>query len=280
MKDFLRDNGGLLLIIAVLLALIVAVTSALLKGVADPLSNLTNLITTPIRDGVSAVASWGENWYTDLFRQDETRAELEELRRMYADLEEKYRDAQQALEENVSLRNLLGLAQQRRDLDLESAVVTAHGTSNWDSTLTISKGSDAGVALGDCVIDEYGYLVGVIDELGSNWSVVMTVVDSDLEMGGLIARTDGTAILEGDFTLMEQGRLKLSYLPENSELMAGDQVLTSGLSGIYPARLVVGHVEEVRTEASGMTRYAVIAPETDLNGLKQVFVIKSFDIVE
>lgn len=280
MKDFLRDNGGLLLIIAVLLALIVAVTSALLKGVADPLSNLTNLITTPIRDGVSAVASWGENWYTDLFRQDETRAELEELRRMYADLEEKYRDAQQALEENVSLRNLLGLAQQRRDLELESAVVTAHGASNWDSTLTISKGSDAGVALGDCVIDEYGYLVGVIDELGSNWAVVMTVVDSDLEMGGLIARTDGTAILEGDFTLMEQGRLKLSYLPENSELIAGDLVTTSGRGGVYPPGLVVGHVEEVHTEATGVTQYAVIQPESDLENLKQVFVIKSFEIVE
>ena len=62
--------------------------------------------------------------------------------------------------------------------------------------------------------------------------------------------------------------------------MAGDQVLTSGLSGIYPSGLVVGHVEEVLTDASGMTRYAVIVPETDLNSLEQVFVIKSFDIIE
>ena len=114
----------------------------------------------------------------------------------------------------------------------------------------------------------------------ANWSQVMTVVDSDLEMGGLIARTDSAGILEGQFDLMGEGKLKLSYLPENSEFMAGDQVLTSGLSGIYPSGLVVGHVEEVLTDASGMTRYAVIVPETDLNSLEQVFVIKSFDIIE
>ena len=44
--------------------------------------------------------------------------------------------------------------------------------------------------------------------------------------------------------------------------------------------LVAGHVEEVRTDASGMTRYAVIAPETDLDGLQQVFVITDFTVNE
>ena len=67
---------------------------------------------------------------------------------------------------------------------------------------------------------------------------------------------------------------------ENSEFMAGDQVLTSGRSGLYPSDLVVGYIEEVRTDPSGMTRYAVVAPETDRSDLQQVFVITSFDIVE
>ena len=57
---------------------------------------------------------------------------------------------------------------------------------------------------------------------------------------------------------MGEGRLKLTYLPENSELIAGDLVTTSGRGGVYPAGLVAGHVEEVRTDASGMTRYALL----------------------
>ena len=39
-------------------------------------------------------------------------------------------------------------------------------------------------------------------------------------------------------------------------------------------------MEEVRTDASGMTRYAVLVPETDLDSLQQVFVIKDFEVVE
>lgn len=280
MKDFLRNNGVLILIIAVLLTLIVAVTSALMGGVADPLSNLVGIVTTPVRNGVNAVANWTEEQYQRLFLQDQMQAEYEQLKRDYAKLEEQLREAESDAEENERLRNLLGLREKRRDFVFESATVTSHGSSNWDSALMLSKGSSVGVEAGDCVVDEYGNLVGIIDEVGVNWSQVMTVVDSDLEMGGLIARTDSAGILEGQFDLMGEGKLKLSYLPENSEFMAGDQVLTSGLSGIYPSGLVVGHVEEVLTDASGMTRYAVIVPETDLNSLEQVFVIKSFDIIE
>jgi len=79
---------------------------------------------------------------------------------------------------------------------------------------------------------------------------------------------------------MSQGRLKLSYLPENTELLAGDLVVTSGKGGVYPSGLVVGSIESIHTDPSGMSRYAVVAPRADLDHLIQVFVIKQFDIVD
>ena len=99
-------------------------------------------------------------------------------------------------------------------------------------------------------------------------------------MGGILARTDTAAILEGDFALMGEGKLKLSYLPENTDLVSGDEVLTSGRGGVYPAGLLVGTVDTVHTDDSGMTRYAIITPSANLNDLQQVFVITDFDIVE
>jgi len=83
--------------------------------------------------------------------------------------------------------------------------------------------------------------------VGSNYSVMITVVDANLQMGGIVSRTDSTAMLEGDFTLMQEGRLKMTYLPENTELLTGDLVLTSGLTGIYPSGLVVGAIESLHT---------------------------------
>ena len=270
MKDFFRHNGILILIAAILLALVTAVVSMLFGGVADPLSNLVGILTTPVRNGITAVTNWAEEKYNDAFELEQMKEELAGLKQRNAELEAQAREAEAALQENERLRNLLEL--QPKEWSCDKA------TSNWESTLTIGKGSAAGIAVDDCVVDEYWNLVGVVAEVGENWATVRTLVDSDTEMGGQLARTGGAAILEGDFALMGEG--KLTYLPENSELIAGDLVTTSGRGGVYPAGLVAGHVEEVRTDASGMTRYAVIAPETDLDGLQQVFVITDFTVNE
>lgn len=281
MKDFFRRNGGLILIAAILLALVTAVVSTLLGGMADPLSNVVQFLTTPARNGISAVLNWTEERYSDAFEQEQLKQENEELKQRLAELEEKEREYESALQENERLRNVLDLRPKERSFDeLESAMVTARSASNWASTLTLSKGSAQGVAVDDCVVDEYWNLVGVVAEVGENWCTVRTLIDSDTELGGLVSRTGGAAILEGDLALMGEGKLKLTFLPENSQLMSGDLVTTSGRGGVFPSGIVAGHVEEVRTDASGISQYAVIVPETDLDNLKQVFIIKDFTIVE
>ena len=152
--------------------------------------------------------------------------------------------------------------------------------SNWASTLTLSKGSTDGIEAGDCVITETGVLVGVVSETGINWSTVSTIINTDTEIGGIVTRTYSAGVLEGDFALMNEGKLKLNYLPEEAQLVSGDEVLTSGRGEIFPSGLVVGRVEGVFTDPSGKTRYAVIEPEVTLDSLIEVFVIKEFEIVE
>lgn len=83
---------------------------------------------------------------------------------------------------------------------------------------------------------------------------------------------------------MSQGKLKLTYLPEGTQLLAGDTILTSGLrsggTATYPSGLVVGYVEQMRSDDSNMNDYAILTPAAALDKLEQVFVIKSFDVVE
>ena len=280
MKDFFRRNGLLILIAAILLALVTAVVSMLLGGKANPVANFVNFITTPVRNGISAVTNWAEERYSDAFELEQMKTQLEELKKENSELEAKIREAEAAIQENERLYNLLELTPKGREFTKEAAMVTARSTSNWESTLTLSKGTNQGIEVDDCVVDEYWNLVGIVAEVGENWCTVRTLIDANTEMGGQLVRTGGAAILEGDLALMGEGKLKLTYLPENSQLMSGDLVTTSGRGGVYPSGLVAGHVEEVRTDASGMTDYAVIVPETDLGNLQQVFVIKDFTIVE
>ncbi len=284
MKDFLKQNGILLLIVALLLALIAVVFSFTFGGIANPFANLAGVISTPFRNGIHAVVEWTEGMYSDAFERDRLESELEELRQENQRLKAEAREGEAASRENQRLRDLLGFQQKHAEFQMEPAAVTARGSSNWSSTLTVSKGSASDVEAGDCVVDQYGNLVGVIDQVGLNWSRLLTVVDVDLEMGALIARTDGAAILEGDFTLMTEGKLKLSYLPEGTQLLAGDSILTSGLmsggTATYPSGLLVGYVSEVRSDPGGMSDHAVLVPAADLDALEQVFIIKDFDVVE
>ncbi len=284
MKDFFKNNGILILTIALLLALITAVLSFTFGGIATPLANLAGIVATPFRNGIHAVVEWTEGVYSDAFERQALEEELEKYKQRVAELEEQARQGEAASRENERLRDLLGLKNERPDFDLQDATVTARGSDNWTSTLTVNQGSAADVEAGDCVVDQYGNLVGIITKVGLNWSTLITVVDADLEMGGLIARTDGAAILEGDFTLMGEGKLKLTYLPEGTQLLSGDVVLTSGLmsggTATYPSGLVVGKVEAVRSDVSGMSDYAVLTPAADLDSLEQVFIIRGFQMVD
>ena len=280
MKDFLRQNGILLLVIALLLSILIGVLSVVMGGQADPLSNLTNTIVSPLRGGVTAAADWVEGVYTYIFHYGELEQELNGLRVRVGELEEQVREGEEASRENEQLRELLNLQARRRDFVFEGARVTARSTSNWESTLTLSKGSSSGIQAGDCVVTEMGVLVGVVSKTGLNWSTVSTIINTDTQMGGIVNRTYSAGVLEGDFSLMNQGKLKLYYLPEGAQLVSGDEVLTSGRGEVFPSGLVVGQVEGVFTDPSGQTRYAVVKPAVDLDALIKVFVIKDFEIVE
>ena len=280
MKDFLRNNGIWLLVIALLLSVLIGVGSSLMGGNTDPLSNAVTTVTAPIRNGIAAVAGWAEGVSRYVLRYGEIQQELDSLRAQVAQLQDDLRSAQEASRENEQLRQLLDLAQRRRDFTFEAAKVTARSTTNWESTLTLSKGTDTDVAVGDCVVTEQGVLVGVVSQVGHNWSTVSTVINTDIEMGGLVARTYSAGVLEGDFALMQEGRLKLNYLPEEAQLVSGDEVLTSGKGEVYPSDLLVGRVEGVFTDPSGQSRYAVVTPAAKLDSLIEVFIIKDFDIVE
>ena len=280
MKDFLRQNGMLLLVIALLASILIGIAGFVLSGEADPLSNIVNTVISPVRGGIAAAADWVEGAYNYGVRRGEMEAELDALRTQVGELQEKVRQGEEASRENEQLRDLLGLQARRRDFVFEAAKVTARSTSNWESTLTLSKGSTAGVEAGDCVVTQTGVLVGVVAETGLNWSTVSTVINTETEIGGIVTRTYSAGVLEGDFSLMNEGKLKLNYLPEGAQLVTGDEVLTSGRGEVFPSGLEVGRVEGVFTDPSGQTRYAVVAPSVALDSLIEVFVIKDFEITE
>ena len=274
MSRFFRNNGGLLLIAAVLLAGVLAVGAYILGF--DPLTSAMEVLTTPFRAASSAVANWTEEQYDRAFRYEELAAENEALRQRVAELERDAIAGQDAQRENERMKDLLGLAEERPELQYRDAAVVRRSSDNWRSDLTIDRGTLGGVEVNDCVIDQYGHLISVVTEVSPNSSRVITILDPDLELGGRVARTDEDAILEGDFTLMLEGLLRLAFVSEDAKLVTGDQVTTSGLGGVYPPGLVVGSVRTIYVEEDGISRYAQVEPAADIAGVQYVYVIVDY----
>lgn len=275
MSRFFRNNGGLLLVAAVLLAAVLALGSYMLGY--DPLTAALEVLSTPFRAASSAVANWTEEQYDRAFRYEELAAENEALRQRVAELERDAIAGQDAARENERMKDLLGLAEARPELQYRDAAVVRRASSNWTSDFTIDRGTLGGVDVNDCVIDQHGHLLGVVTEASPNSSRVTTILDPELKLGGRVARTDEDAILEGDFTLMLEGFLRLSFVSEEAKLVTGDQVITSGLGGVYPAGLVVGTVRTLDVEEDGISRYAQVEPAADVNGVQYVYVIVDYD---
>lgn len=280
MKTFLKKKGIKLLALVLAVALVVLISVNLLDGRAGFLSNVSGALAVPVRQAATSLADWLEGIYGYLYRYDQLEAENEVLRAQLAAAQEEARQAADANEENVRLRELLNLREKHADFVFESARITAWNSSNWSSSFTISKGESSGIAVGDSVVNEYGALVGQVIELGSSWATVRTVLDVDTSIGALVGEGGNAAMLMGDFTLMQQGSMKLTYLTEGTQLFEQDAILTSGRGEMFPQGLLIGYVTAVETEVGGQTPYAVVEPACDLDALAQVFVIKDFDIAE
>ena len=265
MKEFFRQHGLRILAVAAAVAVALSLLTYF-SSTSSVLENIAGVLTYPFRAAATAVSDWAADkrqYYEDTTTLKEENAAL---KKEIADLRAQQRQAQADSEENKLLRELLKLQQQRRDFTFVSTAVLAHSESSWTSSLSLNHGTDQDV--------------GVISEVGLNWSTVLTVVDTDTELGARIFRTGEVAVAEGDFALMGQGKLKLSYLTSDDEVLIGDQIVTSGLGGYYPSGLVIGSVESLQTGDDGLARYAVLTPMMDFNALTEVFVITDYDIVD
>jgi len=279
LKKYLSKKGIKIGAIVLAVVLIIALSARALDGRAGFLQNLSGSLKKPVQGAVGAVADWLEGVYGYMYKYDDLQAENESLKSQLAEAQAEARDEKSAAEENERLRNLLDFKEKHTDYELESAKIVARSASNWSSAYTIGKGSADGIKVGAPVITDTGVLTGTVKEVGTNWATVSTVIDAGTKIGATTSQSGSTGMIMGDYDLMKKGYAKLTYLPSDSQIFQGDTVLTSGVGGAFPEGLVVGTVDSVQTEAGGQVEYGLIKPSSDLNALVQVFVIKSYDVV-
>ena len=274
MKRRVSGRVRLILILAVLLAAVTAITAAL-SGTAWG-GKAVQTVLTPLRSGVSSVTRQIERYYNYIFSYEALEAENAYLEQRLASMEDEVRSVDSLQRENERLRELLKLSQEHEDYSWCAAYVVSWDSSSWKSTFTIGKGTNSGLETGMVAVTEYGQVVGLITEIGPSWATVTTILDTSLEISACIASSGNTGVVQGAYTTGNAGMLRMNYLPSEAVLRNNDQVVTTG-STVYPKDLILGYVEDAGFDETGVAKYAILRPAANMDNLSQVFIITQYD---
>ena len=273
MKHLFSGRVRVILIVAILLSAALAVLSNA-TGMSIP-AMLTQSVMAPIRYGATALTDQAEQWYSYMFRYEALVAENEALKSQISQMEDEARRADSVDRENQRLRELNKLRTAHEDYELVDAYIIGWSSTDWTNTMTINRGTDAGINVGMCAITENGEVVGLVTEAGPNYAVVKTVLDSTLEISCIIASSSYNGMCKGGYYYKDINHLKLDYLTSSAIIRNNDQVVTSG-STVYPRDLIVGYVVDAGFDATGVAKFAVLEPAADIASLEQIFILTNY----
>ena len=274
MKHYFSTKVKVLLVVAVLLAGALAVVSNL-TGMSIP-DMFVKGVLTPIRAGAQTLTNQAEQFYSYMFEYEALAAENAQLKEQIAQMEDDARQADALARENDRLRALLELVNSHEDYQLLDAYIISWSSVDWTSTFTVNRGSNAGIEAGMCAITANGEVVGLVSEVGSNYAVIKTILDSSLEISATISSSGYNGMVQGAYASGLAGKLRMDYLPSSSVIRNKDQVVTSG-STVYPRDLILGHVVDAGFDDTGVAKFAILEPAADIDALEQVFIITSYN---
>ena len=273
MKHLLSGRVRIIPILAILLSAALAILSNAV-GLSLP-AMLTQSIIAPIKYGATALTDTAEQWYSYMFRYEALAAENEALKERISTMEDEARRADAVTRENQRLRDLLNLKATHESFEYVDAYIIGWHSTDWTNTMTINRGTKAGIAEGMCAITANGQVVGLVTEVGPNYAVVKTVLDSTLEISATIASSGYNGMVQGGYIDGHKTLLKMDYLPSAAIIRNKDQVVTSG-STVYPRNLILGYIVDAGFDDTGVAKFAILEPAAEIDRLEQVFILTAY----
>ena len=274
MRHFFTRRVQIVLILVVLLAVTLGVISGLTNLSIPDL--VVKGVLTPIRTGVSKLTDGAEQLYSYIFGYEALATENEKLKEQLSQMQDDARLADSLARENERLRGMLELQTSNPDYKYADGYIISWDSNDWSSTFTINQGTNAGIEVNMCAITANGELVGLVSEVGTNYAIVKSVLDSSLEISATISSSGYNGMIKGGYTVDMPDMLMMNYLPSNATIHINDQVVTTG-STVYPRGLVLGKVIDAGYDDTGVAKFAIVDPAVNINELEQVFVITEFD---
>ena len=248
-------------------------------GYMTPVRAIVQTVLSPLQESLTVASQEMALWSEQNASLEALRAENAELERLNNSLMVENVRLLEVDRENEQLRQLLNYTRTNPQFNYQTTSVVGRSVGLDPSNLLyfvyVDVGARNGVAKGMPVITDRG-LVGRVTAAGPNSAQVLMLIDPASSVNVLIQNSRATGVVRGNI----DGTLLMERIPQNEAVNPGDIVLTSGLGGNFPDKLVVGQVTEVIRRDQDMFQTARIRPTVDFGKLETMLIITSFEPVD
>lgn len=179
--------------------------------------------------------------------------------------------------ENEKMRQELNLTEVLGDFEIIHGTVIARNPDQWMETLTINVGANEGIQENMAVMAGNG-LIGRIVEVNPTSSkvILLTTQQQNASMVAARVQTDEDSSANGILSSYDRrsGNYLMTQVDPSAEISQGDMVITSGLGGVIPSRLLIGEVADTYMDDYGLFRVVEIEPAGEMTDIRFVTVIK------
>lgn len=232
----------------------------------------------PVQEALDGVGRQAQDILGAIGEIDRLRLDNQTLRAERDRLRLENRGAEELRRENAELSALLQI---RNGFEYETvaALVIARESSEFRRLVTISKGTDDSIALGDVVVAEGGALVGRVIEVGSTFARVLLITDTGSTVIGQLASSAATGEVIGQLG----GALIMGKIDSAERVVLGEEVVTAGIElagGIrspYPRGILIGRVVDVIRDANEVVQTALLESAAPVDRFRFVLVITDYE---
>ncbi|AZV55721.1 rod shape-determining protein MreC [Clostridium sp. AWRP] len=275
---FLRNK--LVLAIIVLSIIFLALISFSIKGNSNSIvRNGIGVTFNSFQGGLYKVNNSIKNSLSFIINFSRVKSENEELKKENSSLKNKLVEYNSLKNDNSQLRKELNFKSQKSEYDYIGCDVIGRSSDGILNEFAINRGSKDGIKKQMVAVTADG-LVGQVVHVESNWSIVQSLANENLAVGGTIEGAESDAndvtnsgMVKGYSDGNNQFLAKLYYLPQDSTIKKGDVILTSGINNSYPRGIRIGTVISVEDDKGKVMKNALIKPYVNFDKLQELLIV-------
>lgn len=158
----------------------------------------------------------------------------------------------------------------------QNAKVVSNSVTSPNNFVVLNRGANQMIEKGEGVVDTNNGVVGIVTEVGSNFSVVMSLLHKDSKITAILKNDPVSGgLITWDGT--EPNYLSLTNVRKSAKAKKGDTVLASPITTTFPAGIMIGVIDQIKPDVSTNTFIIKVKSTANFYNLQHVYAIKNYE---